>query len=219
VPSATETLVALGANLVGCTTFCKRPGIPTVGGTKTPDLTALRALRPEVVVVDTEENRREHADVLRDAGIELTVTSVRSVGDAVAVVAQLAAAAGLDAPEASRRPDVLAAVTMTAFVPIWRRPWMTMSAGTYGSSLLARLGIANVFGDAAVRYPEVTLDDVTARRPDLVLLPTEPYPFKDRHLAEWADVAPARLLDGQDLFWWGTRTPSALDRLARDLAS
>jgi ABC-type Fe3+-hydroxamate transport system substrate-binding protein len=95
---------------------------------------------------------------------------------------------------------------------------MTMSGGTYGSSLLERLGVGNVFSEAASRYPEVGLEEVAARRPDVVLLPTEPYPFKERHIAELSDVAPAVLVDGQDLFWWGTRTPAALDRLATALA-
>jgi hypothetical protein len=107
-----------------------------------------------------------------------------------------------------------------AFVPIWRRPWMTMNADTYGSSLLAALGIENVFGDEAERYPTTTLEEAAARHPDLVLAPTEPYPFKERHLDELrAVVSDARLVDGQDLFWWGVRTPEALGRLAQALGS
>ena len=93
-----------------------------------------------------------------------------------------------------------------------------MSGGTYGSSLLAHLGVGNVFAGAEVRYPEVTLDEVAARRPDVALLPTEPYPFKARHVDELASLAPARLVDGQDLFWWGTRTPAAVERLRIALA-
>ena len=95
-----------------------------------------------------------------------------------------------------------------------------MSGDTYGSSLLAALGIANVFGAAETRYPETTLDEAAALGPALVLAPTEPYPFADRHLPELRSVAPdARLVDGQDLFWWGARTPRALERLAQALAS
>ena len=95
-----------------------------------------------------------------------------------------------------------------------------MNADTYGSSVLAALGVVNVFGDDAERYPTTTLADAAARRPELVLAPTEPYPFKERHLPELRTVAPdARLVDGQDLFWWGARTPAALERLAQALGS
>ena len=97
---------------------------------------------------------------------------------------------------------------------------MTMNADTYGSSVLAALGIVNVFGDEAERYPTTTLADAGARQPDIVLAPTEPYPFKERHLHELRTVAPdVRLVDGQDLFWWGVRTPAALERLAQALGS
>ena len=114
-------------------------------------------------------------------------------------------------------PPPLAAVGVRAFVPIWRRPWMTMRGDTYGSSVLAHLGIDNVFAEADVRYPTTTLDEVAALTPDVVLAPSEPYPFKERHVAELAEVAPVELIDGQDLFWWGMRTPDALDRLRHRL--
>jgi hypothetical protein len=107
-------------------------------------------------------------------------------------------------------------IDMTAFVPIWRRPTMSINAGTYASSLLARLGVTNVLADHADTYPTVELADIARRRPELVLLPSEPYPFAARHLAEYQRAFPGSrvvLLDGQDLFWWGVRTPLALGRL------
>src|SRR5439155_11597923 len=96
-------------------------------------------------------------------------------------------------------------ITTLAFVPIWRRPWMTIGSDTYGSSLLAHVGIENVYGDTT-RYPEVTLDDVRARKPDVVLAPSEPYAFTERHRDELEAVAPVRSVDGKDLFWWGVLT-------------
>ena len=88
-----------------------------------------------------------------------------------------------------------------------------MNADTYGSSVLEKVGIANVYADAADRYPTITLADAASRTPDVVLAPSEPYPFRERHLAELGTVAPAVLVDGQDLFWWGVRTPEAVNRL------
>jgi hypothetical protein len=97
---------------------------------------------------------------------------------------------------------------------------MTTNADTYGSSLLELLGIENVFAGAGERYPETTLEEIAARRADLVVLPGEPYPFKDRHVAEVEAIvrgADVRLVDGRDLFWWGIRTPDAVARLCEAL--
>jgi ABC-type hemin transport system substrate-binding protein len=93
---------------------------------------------------------------------------------------------------------------------------MTLSADTYGSSLLELVGYRNVFADATDRYATVTLEEVTARHPDVVLLPSEPYAFTDRHRAEIEAALPGctvRFVDGRDVFWWGTRTPEAAERL------
>jgi hypothetical protein len=95
---------------------------------------------------------------------------------------------------------------------------MTLSADTYGSSLLELAGFENVFADAADRYASVTLADVAARRPDVVVLPSEPYTFGARHRAEIEAAVPectVRFVDGRDVFWWGIRTPDAARRLAR----
>jgi ABC-type hemin transport system substrate-binding protein len=95
---------------------------------------------------------------------------------------------------------------------------MTIGDGTYGSSLLATIGITNVFADAIDEYPQITLDDVAERRPDVVLVPSEPYAFDDAHLTELDPIARTVRVDGQDLFWWGARTPDAVARLHAQLA-
>ena len=92
---------------------------------------------------------------------------------------------------------------------------MTVGATTYGSSLLAFLGVENVAASAPRPYPEFTIDEMRAEHPDVVLVPSEPYEFTDAHLAELAVIAPTVRIDGQDLFWWGARTPGALRRLGQ----
>jgi ABC-type Fe3+-hydroxamate transport system substrate-binding protein len=219
VPSATETLLALGADVVACTRFCNQP-LPTVGGTKNPDVAAIVALAPDIVVVDTEENRREDAAALEAAGLSVVATSVRSVDDALAVVGLLAVAAGTEVPVVEHLGDV-SGERLRAFVPIWRRPWMTVNGSTYGASLLGSIGVDLVTADLATEYPTVDLDDIARLGPDVVLVPSEPYSFGDQHIAElriaFADSRVVRV-DGEDLFWWGTRTPAAQRRLARQLA-
>ncbi len=226
VPSSTETLLALGAQVVACTKFCEQPHIAHVGGSKNPDIGSIVDLAPDLVVLDREENRIEDHDALVAAGLAVFVSDVTDLATALAVVDDLAAASGVETVGSNRLArsipnDVSAALRRrTAFVPIWRRPWMTIGSATYGASLLHALGVDVVlFGDDA--YPTVDLGDVADAAPDVVLVPSEPYEFDDGHLSEIADAVPGASIirvDGQDLFWWGIRTPAALDRLARELA-
>lgn len=144
---------------------------------------------------------------------------------------------GYQLPEAPPR----AATARRAFVPIWLDPLMTINADTHGSDVLAQLGIGNAFGDRLrlyplaadlgkstprdasgrdVRYPRVTLDEVVARAPDLVLLPDEPYAFTADDAARFADALPAARvvhISGKDLFWSGAWTIDALERLRAQL--
>jgi ABC-type Fe3+-hydroxamate transport system substrate-binding protein len=214
VPSATETLVALGVPPVAVTRFCDRPGVPTVGGTKNPDVDAIVALAPDLVVVNDEENRAEDAAALEDAGLRLHSMSPRRVEDVDGAVRALATALGTTAP---RIVVPTAALTRSGVIATWRRPYMTCNRDTYGSSVLEHLGISNVYADAEARYPEVMLEEIAARTPDVVLLPDEPYPFAPRHVPEVEAAVPGArvvIVDGRDMFWWGVRTPDALARLA-----
>jgi ABC-type Fe3+-hydroxamate transport system substrate-binding protein len=215
---------------VACTRFCEQPDLPTVGGTKNPDIEAIVALSPDLVVVNDEENRIEDADALVDAGLRVHSMSPRSVADVGPAVTALGDAVGVHAPapfaptEWERWLDEQRAVApgaaRRAAVLVWRRPWMTTNADTYGSSLLELLGIENVFAATGERYPETTLEEIAERHADLVVLPSEPYPFKDRHVDEVETIvrgADVRLVDGRDLFWWGIRTPGAVARLCEAL--
>lgn len=218
VPSITESLLAWGVTPVACTKYCEQPQLRHVGGTKNPEIDAIVGLQPDVVLVDRVENRKEDAEALIERGLRVVDIDVRTLADVPGEMATVAAAVGLDLPAIevpSARP-----IERTAFVPIWRRPWMTIGPETYGATLLASIGIGNVFADAAVDFPEVSLDDVVDRAPDLVLVPSEPYEFKPPHLDELA-VTGATIVevDGQDLFWWGARTTEAIGRLDRSLAA
>ncbi len=221
VPSSTETLLSLGAPVTACTRFCEQPGIPHVGGTKNPDIERIIELAPDFVVMDREENRREDADTLAAAGIELFVSDVTTVDAAEQVVIDLADRAGRPRPDSAVPPST-APAGATAFVPIWRRPWMSINRSTYAADLLARLGIVLVTDEDLDPYPTVDLDDVVARRPTVVLVPSEPYEFRDVHLDElraaFGAGVPVVRVDGRDLFWWGSRTAGAVSRLGAQLA-
>jgi ABC-type Fe3+-hydroxamate transport system substrate-binding protein len=219
VPSVTETLLAWGVLPVACTRFCEQPDLQHVGGTKDPDVSGIVDLRPDLVVLCVEENRREDADALAEAGITTAALSIDGVADVAPALRTLAGLVGVD-PDRVEEVDANLSPgdqRLRAFVPIWKRPWMSLAGGTYGSSLLAAIGVDNVFADAADRYPTVTLEAARARGPDVVLAPSEPYPFGERHIPLLEEVAPVVLVDGQDLFWWGVRTPGAVERLRRQL--
>lgn len=219
VPSVTETLVAWDRAPVACTRFCEQPGIEAVGGTKRPRLDRIVALAPDLVVMCDEENRREDHDALVAAGLRVHVASPRTVGDVPGVLAELAAEVEAAPPEPWAPPPPPDGPTRLAFVPIWLRPLMTLNADTYGASVLAAAGWASAWADDPVRYPEVTDDEVRARGVDAVLAPTEPWAFTADDLPVLAERcgAPAVLVDGQDLFWWGARTRDAVERVRRAL--
>lgn len=214
VPSVTESLLAWGIEPVACTRFCEQPALRHVGGTKDPDIAAIVHLDPDVVVVDREENRREDHEALVAAGVETLVLHVTSLEDVAGALDQLGQCLGVEASQLRLPPRRTAA--RTAFVPIWRRPWMSIGPPTYGGSLLAHLGV-RVSGDPGVPYTTHGDDGLAALDVDLVIAPSEPYPFTDRHVPELEAVAPVALVDGQDLFWWGVRTSDALSRLATAL--
>jgi ABC-type Fe3+-hydroxamate transport system substrate-binding protein len=230
VPSVTETLLALHVPPVGVTRFCPRDEWPAtapppavVGGTKHPAIEAIIALAPDVVVVNDEENRAEDAAALVAADVPVHSMSPRSVEEVGPEVRALAERfdVPVPAPFTGARWDDWLATMLTphwwdAFVAVWRRPWMSLATDTYGASLLDLLGVGDVFGDALERYPEVTLEEVAARAPNVVLLPSEPYAFGPGHVAEVersVPGVPVALIDGRDLFWWGVRTPVAAERL------
>lgn len=219
VPSVTETLLAWQVVPVACTRFCEQPQLAHVGGTKDPDIAAIIALRPDLVVVDREENRREDAEALKGAGIEVLDLHVVSMEDVSTEMRRLSARVG--GPEFISPPHATGALKVVAFVPIWRRPWMTVNSSTYGASLLASIGIDVSHADASIQYPVVEVGEMRGLPATVVLLPTEPYVFGERHVSELQEltgIADVRIVDGKDLFWWGHRSTEARGRLAQQLS-
>lgn len=220
VPSVTETLLEWGIEPVACTRFCEQPQLRHVGGTKDPDVDAIVALGPDVVVVDREENRRDDAATLVARGVNVVDLHITSLDTAVSETSRLANIVGVDWNCALVGPQPL---RVRAFVPIWRRPWMTFNCATYGASILESIGVGVSHNTASNTYPQLEPDDLRGLDVDLVILPTEPYAFAERHIAEVADLTgidDVRIVDGRDLFWWGVRTAPAQERLAlcvRDL--
>jgi ABC-type Fe3+-hydroxamate transport system substrate-binding protein len=212
VPSLTEALAATAPDrLVGATDWCTHPAdldVPRVRGTKNPDLAAVRDLAPDLVVANQEENRELDVRRLRDAGVPVWVTRIETVPEALASMRRLLdEALGLAAPGWLADADRLwggpvPAPRARVAVPIWRDPWMVVGDATYTGDLLARAGLANAMAGTGGRYPRVEVADVEARRPDVVLLPDEPYVFGETDGPE-AFTVPTRLVAGRLLTWYG----------------
>ncbi len=252
VPNLSEVLWwwRLAEVIVGVTDYCVAPprafeAARRVRGTKNPDVRAIADLRPDLVVANEEENRELDVRRLREAGISVYVTRVRTVADAAATFPGLGAAVGEPtAGEALAASLLRAADTagrrgprLRVVCPIWRdgahrgaeETWWVVGPDTYAADLLAvcgmdvRMGIEDSHDDVAVtRYPRVSLAQLRTADPDALLLPDEPYAFGPEDARVFADWrAATRLLDGTALTWWGPRTPTAigdLDRLRRQLA-
>jgi ABC-type Fe3+-hydroxamate transport system substrate-binding protein len=234
VPSLTEAVAASGPGLiVGATDWCTHPAelaADRVGGTKNPDVARIVALRPDVVLANEEENRAADLAALREAGLAVWVTEIRTLDQAfrsldrmLAVACGLERPAWLDAAEAAwAAVDASAPGTRPprrAVIPIWRRPWMVVGRDTFTGDVLRRLGIANVYAEHPERYPAIALDELRAQGADLVVLPDEPYAFSAGDGPEAFPGLPAALVSGRHLTWYGPSLGEAPTLLASQLAA
>lgn len=211
VPSLTEALAASAPDvLVGATDWCTHPAdlsVQRVRGTKNPDLAAIRALSPDLVVANQEENRELDVRRLREAGVAVWVTRIETVEESLGSMSRLfEEALGLPEPPWLAAAHSLwsepAAPRLRVAVPIWRDPWMVVGASTYTDDLLRRVGLVNVLAGREGRYPTVTPAEIDDAGADVVLLPDEPYVFTADDGPE-ALRTPTRLVSGRLLTWYG----------------
>jgi ABC-type Fe3+-hydroxamate transport system substrate-binding protein len=234
VPSLTEAIAASRPGLlIGATDWCTHPAgldVPRIGGTKNPRVDDIAELAPDVVVANDEENREPDIAALRRRGLAVWVTGPRTVAAALDSLASLlTGCCGLERPDWLSRAVAVwdpreapaAQRRRSAFVPIWRRPWMALGSDTFAGDLLARLGIDNVLAHSAERYPKVDLDAVRDLAPDLVLLPDEPYAFHagdgPEAFAGWG--IPVACVSGRHLTWYGPSLVEARDVVLDQIAT
>jgi ABC-type Fe3+-hydroxamate transport system substrate-binding protein len=229
VPSLTEALAESAPELlVGATNWCTHPAgldVARVRGTKNPDVDAIVALEPDLVLANQEENRLPDLDALRAAGVPVYVTDVRTLDGphgAFDSLGRMLAACGIDEPPwlvAARTAWAelpAPAVRRRAVVPIWRKPWMAVGRDTFTGAVLARLGIDNALADHPERYPRI---DPAALPPhDLVVLPDEPYLFTADDGPEAFPDVRAALVSGRLLTWYGPSLVEAARTLPAALA-
>ncbi len=249
VPSWTEALFALGlgARVVGVTEYCVHPArdvahVPKVGGTKNPDLDCIAGLRPDLVIANREENKRQDVERLRARGLDVWVTDARTVEEGARELRELAGLGATEeavhavvepvarAVECATQSQCRASDRTRVFCPIWKNPWMSIGGDTYANDLLSLCGGLNVFAEfedrSGRRYPIVALADIVSAAPEVILLPDEPYAFGPRDVDELRalSVPAARsprihLIDGTWVSWYGPRIKRAIEALKPLLVS
>jgi ABC-type Fe3+-hydroxamate transport system substrate-binding protein len=234
VPSQTELLADLGLEqeVVGITKFCVHPerwfkGKTRIGGTKTVSVEKVAALKPDLIIANKEENVQAQIEALESLA-PLWVSDIHSLDDALKMIRQVGIICGregdalriagqIESRFASLHSEAIAKVAYC----IWREPWMWAGDNTFIHDLLLRCGLENVLAGMP-RYPEMDLAALKGLNPALVLLSSEPYPFKEKHIPEVLEMlanAKVMLVDGEMFSWYGSRMLQSVPYLSNLLAS
>jgi ABC-type Fe3+-hydroxamate transport system substrate-binding protein len=224
VPSQTELLFYMGLaeRIIGITKFCVHPAdlvkhVAKIGGTKQLNIDLIHYLKPDLIIANKEENEQNQVDELMKH-YPVWTSDIHDLPGALQMIGGIGAIAGRAAEALqlstiiSQRFEVLPkpAVSIRTAYFIWRKPYMAAGKGTFINDMLQRCGFENVF--SASRYPEVTIEELQAANPELILLSSEPYPFAEKHIAEFKVMLPnacVLLVDGEMFSWYGSRLTAA----------
>ena len=222
VPSQTEMFVylGLGTSIVGLTKFCVHPKNlikikKVVGGTKTVRLDKIASLSPDLIICNKEENTQ---DIVADCSkiAPVWVSDIKSIDDNISMILQLGeifkipkASQDLVVKIKDKKADFLSFILNKApkkvAYCIWKNPYMVAAADTFIDELISLNNFNNVFSNRKERYPQINVNEL--RGIDLVLLSSEPYPFKEKDLLELKNElqCEVRLVDGEYFSWYGSR--------------
>lgn len=220
VPSQTELLFDLGLDeeIVGITRYCVHPKErcarkPRIGGTKKLDFDLIDKLKPELILGNREENYKEGIEWLLSK-YPVWMSDIITLEDAYDMIVLVGEMVGRKAKadeivsEIKSKMDGLenkAGIKVAYFM--WRKPYMVAGGDTFINEMIKKCGLVNVFENIE-RYPEVTLEQVEEAKPDIILLSSEPFPFKEKHFDEFREKSPSTkimLVDGEMFSWYGSR--------------
>lgn len=217
VPSITEALFDLGLTeneVIGRTKFCIHPkekiaNIETIGGTKNINIDKIKALQPDLILANKEENVKEQVEELMK-DFKVVVTNVESIEDNYYLLKNLGNLFGKE-KEAQKYNlatyealDLKLEKSIKVAYLIWKNPFMTIGSDTFIHHILHELGFENLFKNQK-RYPIIEIDDLADA--DCIFLSSEPFPFKEKHIQEFKDIYPNKkviVVDGEAFSWYGT---------------
>ena len=221
MPSQSELLWDLGLQdeLAGITKFCIHPGEMfrskmRVGGTKNVNFEKIKNLQPDLIIANKEENKQEQVEELMKH-YPVWISDIKNLDDALQMIRSLGEITGKSENANSIAENILASFSSfhppdsrprTAYI-IWKDPLMAAGKNTFIDDMLARCGLQNIF-TSSDRYPAVTFETLRNLDPELILLSSEPYPFKEKHVAEFRAACPKAkisLADGEMFSWYGSR--------------
>jgi ABC-type Fe3+-hydroxamate transport system substrate-binding protein len=222
VPSLTELLFELGLDqrVAGITKFCIHPESwyrtkTRIGGTKNLDIKKITELSPDLIIANKEENTKEQIEILKK-DYPLLLTDIHNLDEAVKTISEIASITGTDKSgkiiineidsEFDRLKSYELAVQSCAYI-IWNDPLMSVGGDTFISDILRHAGYKNVFGNK-IRYPETSISELQKIKPEVILLSSEPFPFKEKHLYKMKEElidSEIMLVDGEMFSWYGSR--------------
>ena len=229
VPSQTELLADLGLNdeVVGITKFCIHPeswfrNKERIGGTKKLDIEKIKALQPDLIIANKEENEQEQIEELAKH-FPVWISDIHNLPQALQMIQVVGQLTGTDGKANELVDEIVNGFTKLHTATsakrvayfIWYNPWMSVGHDTFISNVIHTIGWKNVLADKS-RYPEITLEELKAYNPELVLLSSEPFPFKEKHMAEVKAALPdaeVKLVDGEMFSWYGSRLKEAVGYL------
>lgn len=218
VPSITEALFDLGLTeneIVGRTKFCIHPqdkvkNVAIIGGTKNINIDKIKVLQPDVILANKEENIKEQVEALMD-DFKVMVTNVETIEDNYYLLKNLGTFLGKEERAQLFNLKIYEILNQTkletpvkAAYLIWKNPYMTIGSDTFIHKILTEIGFENIFKDKT-RYPEITADDLAEA--DVIMLSSEPFPFKEKHIEELRAFYPDKkimIVDGEAFSWYGT---------------
>lgn len=221
VPSITELLSDLELNeeVVGITKFCVHPNDwfrnkQRIGGTKTLNISDILDLKPDLIIANKEENVKKQIEQLQ-INTEVLLTDLKTVEDNITLIEEISTLTDrrmtgirlVSEFKAALDSIVPLSSTLRCAYLIWQKPYMTVGRDTYIHDVMANLGLENIFSERD-RYPTISLEDIKEKKPDVILLSSEPFPFGVKHLNFFQSVFPhcqICLADGEAFSWYGTR--------------
>ncbi|MBT8231979.1 MAG: ABC transporter substrate-binding protein [Saprospiraceae bacterium] len=222
VPSQTELLFDLGLDeaVIGITKFCIHPkewfkSKEKIGGTKTLNVQKIIDLKPDLIIGNKEENSKDQIQVLQKQ-FQTHITDIKTVEDNIQLIHKIGDLTGT----ANKAKDIIIQLENTIFniavknkerkkaiYLIWKNPYMTVGGDTFINSMMEKCGFENIY-KSLLRYPEIKLEDIEAASADYILLSSEPFPFREKHVDELKRISPNSkiiLVDGEAFSWYGTR--------------